>query len=526
MSIRALTWLFVLALLVAIAPVRAGGASLGVRIKFDRAVQAGPYSGRVYVVLVPDGERAPEPRRAMSDWFNSPQMFSADVRDIAPGGSVTLTAQLAGDRWSPKPWADVAPGKYRAQAIARVSLDAAEPGQGPGDLYSEPVSIIWPPDDTTPALTLSKAVSARAFRETDRAKEVSIRSELLSKFHGRDVTLRAGVLLPEGWSAEGTQTYPAVYSVTGFGGDHFEVARSARRIPPDAAGRVIYVVPDATNGWGHSVFADSDNTGPWGRALIEELIPAVEKKFRGPAAGPNPGSRRYVTGVSSGGWSSLWLQITYPDEFNGVWSHVPDPVDFRDFQMIDLYAPDANMYTDSRGQRRPIARMGDTARLFYREFVRVETVLGPGGQIGSFEAVFSPRGEGGSPRPLFDRATGKVDPETARAWEKYDIVKVLEKNWPTLMPKLKGKLRVYAGEKDNFYLEGATRLLGAKLKELDPENSAQWIVEVVPGMAHTLHGPAWMDMFATALKNEAPAVSAPPAPSAPPAGDAPPAVKP
>jgi hypothetical protein len=194
--------------------------------------------------------------------------------------------------------------------------------------------------------------------------------------------------------------------------------------------------------------------------------------------------------------------------------------------MIDLYAPDANMYTDSRGQRRPIARMGDTARLFYREFVRVETVLGPGGQIGSFEAVFSPRGEGGSPRPLFDRATGKVDPETARAWEKYDIVKVLEKNWPTLAPKLKGKLRVYAGEKDNFYLEGATRLLGAKLKELDPENSAQWIVEVVPGMAHTLHGPAWMDMFATALKNEAPAVSAPPAPSAPPAGDAPPAVKP
>ncbi len=138
------------------------------------------------------------------------------------------------------------------------------------------------------------------------------------------------------------------------------------------------------------------------------------------------------------------------------------------------------MYTDARGQRRPIARMGDTARLFYREFVRVETVLGPGVRSVASRPCSARAARTANPRPLFDRATGKVDPETARAWEKYDIVKVLEKNWATLAPKLKGKLHVYAGEKDNFYLEGATRLLAAKLKELDPDNSAQWVVEVCP----------------------------------------------
>ncbi len=147
--------------------------------------------------------------------------------------------------------------------------------------------------------------------------------------------------------------------------------------------------------------------------------------------------------------------MTYPDTFGGVWSTSPDPVDFRDFQRIDLYAPGENLFRDRDGNRRPIARRGDRPVLFFDDFSRMEDVIGDGGQLRSFEAVFSPLGADGRPRRLWDRADGAIDPEVARAWEAYDIRLVLERNWPTLGPKLAGKLHVVTGDLDTFYLEGA-----------------------------------------------------------------------
>jgi hypothetical protein len=167
-------------------------------------------------------------------------------------------------------------------------------------------------------------------------------------------------------------------------------------------------------------------------------------------------------------------------------------VDFRDFQRINLYAGE-NFYRDEKGERRPLARQGDRVMLWYDDFVRQETVMGPGGQIHSFEAVFSPRGADGRPLPVFDRATGKADPEVAKAWEKYDIRLVIERNWETLGPKLKGKLHIYAGEVDTFYLEGAARLLGESLKKLGSDAE----VQIVPGMPHTIHQPGVQEMFRT-----------------------------
>jgi S-formylglutathione hydrolase FrmB len=187
-----------------------------------------------------------------------------------------------------------------------------------------------------------------------------------------------------------------------------------------------------------------------------------------------------LTGHSSGGWSSLWLQVTYPDFFGGVWSTAPDPVDFRDFQRIDIYKPGANMFTDDAGKPRPLARIDGKPVLFFKPFSDMEAVMGHGGQLGSFEAVFSPRGPDGKPKLLWDRKTGNIDPGTAKSWEKYDIRLVVENNWGALGPKLAGKLHVYTGGADTFYLDGAVALLKDALARLGSDA----VVEIFPGRDH------------------------------------------
>jgi len=174
--------------------------------------------------------------------------------------------------------------------------------------------------------------------------------------------------------------------------------------------------------------------------------------------------------------------VAYPDFFHGCWSTSPDSIDFRDFQRIDVYNPGSNMFTDSTGARRPIARRGGKPALFWKGFSDMEVVMGRGGQLASFEAVFSPRGADGKPEELWDRKTGAIRTDVAKAWEKYDIRLVLERNWGTLGPKLKGKLHVYMGDVDTFYLEGATRLLRESLAALGSDA----VVELFPGKDHGL----------------------------------------
>jgi hypothetical protein len=172
--------------------------------------------------------------------------------------------------------------------------------------------------------------------------------------------------------------------------------------------------------------------------------------------------------------------VNYPDFFGGTWSTSPDPVDFRDFQKIDLYAAGENMFRDREGNRRPIARMGTRPFLFYDRFSKMDDVIGWGGQLGSFEAVFSPVDRDGRPRKLWDRTTGAIDPPVAKAWEPYDIRLVLERNWPKLAPRLKGKLHVYTGGLDTFYLEGAVQLLKDSLARLGSDA----VVEIIPNRDH------------------------------------------
>ncbi len=455
------------------------------RLTLDPALHSGPYSGRVYVVLTKSS--GGEPRRQMGIWGGSAVVLALDVSNVPPGTPIDVgnTAMA----W-PRPLAELEPGDYSAQAVARRNLDSPHVGEGAGDLYSDPVTLTLSRDSSAGAaeFKLTHAVPEQPFKETDRVKLVSIVSPSLSAFYGREVKVNAGVVLPEHWKDDPAARYPTVYWIGGFGASHHGASQTARYLaPPPGTPDVIIVVPDPSSHFGHNVFADSANNGPRGKALIEELIPAVEQKYHGAQSG----QRRFVSGISSGGWSSLWLQVAYPDQFNGTWSHCPDPVDFRDFQRIDLYTPGANMYRDARGERRPLGRDGENVKFWYDDFVRQEDVLGDGGQIRAFEAVFSPRGRDGRPAPLFDRATGAVNTSTANAWEKYDIRLVLERNWKDLGPKLAGKIHVYAGGMDNFYLDGAA----IKLKDSLAKLGSDATVEVVPGMGHTVYMPGVKAMY-------------------------------
>ena len=469
-----------------IAVVPAPAAQTTFRVTFDEAVQATAYSGRVYVAL--SSREGREPRLGMGAWFDPPPLFALEVEGVAPGGTVVLDGTAL---HHPTPLAELAAGTWFAQGVARRSLDSPHPGEGAGDLCSKAVSCtVGDGGAVTVDLRLTEVVAEPEFAETERAKLFEMESPLLSAFHGRPVRMRAGVVLPLGWGEDPAQRYPILYRIPGFGGSHLgagRLVRGGRQAAANPGSACLQVMLDPSCYRGHCVFADSANNGPWGTALVKEFIPALEEKFRG----PGDASCRFVTGGSSGGWASLWLQVAYPDDFGACFSHVPDPVDFRDFQRIDLYREGESMYVDPEGKPRPLARRGDAVMLWYESFVARETVLGPGGQIHSFEAVFSPRGEDGQPRPLFDRSTGKVDTEVAKSWEPYDIRLVLERNWDELAPKLAGKLHVYAGEVDTFYLEGAVGLLEASLRALGSDA----VCRTIPGMAHSSFPGGVQEMF-------------------------------
>jgi S-formylglutathione hydrolase FrmB len=212
-------------------------------------------------------------------------------------------------------------------------------------------------------------------------------------------------------------------------------------------------------------FADSVNNGPWSRALTAELVPYLESKYRMDA---KPASR-LLTGHSSGGWAGLWLQINYPKFFGGVWATSPDPVDFRSFTGPDITAtPPENIYRKPDGSPWTLVREGGKDTMSLQDMVQQEKVLGEyGGQFQSFEAVFSPRGSDGRPMPLFDRETGEVDPIVAKAWEKYDIAKVVRARWKEIGPSLKGKVHIIVGTQDTYHLEQPVHLLEAAMKDLD-----------------------------------------------------------
>ncbi len=462
-------------LLTSIGQLASAAESVVFDVTLDPSVAQRPADGRLFVLLTK--RESSEPRLG-PNWFRPEPFAGVDIKELAPGEQRAIDDSA--DAF-PEPLSQLAPGRYRAQALFDRDLDHHHPGRAPGNVYSNVAEIEVP--ETGPerySLVLDQTIEPRAFPESERIREIVIRSECLSRFHGREVEERAAVVLPASYDSSPDRRYPVLYIIPGFGGSHRDAVQHAgmRRPLEEGEAEFIRVMLSGDCKWGHHVYADSATNGPRGQALITEMIPEIDRRFHTISAA----AARFVTGHSSGGWASLWLQVNYPDTFGGVWSTAPDPVDFRDFQQVNLYAdPPTSLYIDDSGARRPIARSGDTPSLWFDSFGKMDDVINRGGQLRSFEAVFSPRGDDGEPLKLWERTTGRIDPAVAKAWEVYDIRLAVERNWTTLGPKLAGKLHIWTGELDTFYLNGAVELLRASLAALGSDAE----VTIVPGASHS-----------------------------------------
>jgi S-formylglutathione hydrolase FrmB len=353
---------------------------------------------------------------------------------------------------------------------------------------SAPISI-HAPLTLAPTLTLSQVVpeppDPLAARPEVSAclKPLDLVSPSLTRFWGRQIHMSGWVLLPPDYDTHPGQKYPTVYFTHGFGGTLQGLrARYAPvlydRMKQRKMPAMIWILLDESSPTGTHEFANSVNNGPWGQALTTELIPVLEKKYRMYA---RP-SGRFLQGHSSGGWSTLWLQTHYPKIFGGTWSTSPDPSDFHYFSTVDLYAPHANMYREPDGKPAPLIRSQGQPRATMQQLAQLEDVMGEyGGQLASFEWVFSPRAADGRPEKLFSRATGDINPQVAAYWAShYDIVEYLNSNWKSVGRDLRGKIHLMVGTDDTFYLDGAAHSLESTLNRLGGDPHFTFL----PGRSH------------------------------------------
>jgi hypothetical protein len=453
-----------------------------------------PTAGRVLVVLSKDVGSPPRLRLGRTG-LDSPPVLGADAEAFRPGQTVVLDRNSA--LFPLMDLAALPSGEYSVQAIFDYNRDLRFPN-APENLISEPRRVwIDPAKGGIVRLTLTRKLPAETLPPpTENIRYVRLRSERLSRFHGRDIYLRAGVLLPIGHAKELDRRYPLRVHIGGFGTRYTAVSRLLEAdaefrqawMAPDAP-RMILLHLDGAGPLGDPYQVNSANHGPYGDAITQELIPYVEKVYRGIGTP----SSRVLDGASTGGWVSLALQIFYPDFFNGCWSHAPDPVDFRAFELIDIYS-DANAYVNRAGFERPAARtLNGDVEYTVRHEVQLERVLGRGNRWtlsgrdwASWNATFGPRGKDGLPVPLWDGLTGKIDPQVAEHYRKYDLRLHLQQNWATLGPKLAGKIRIWVGEADEYFLNNAVHLLDDFLKTARP--AFQGKITFAPRQGHSWSG--------------------------------------
>jgi hypothetical protein len=489
--------LCVLLLPFALLAVRAGEPPTRTALRFEVSVAKGlldaPTDGRVFVVLATDEKT--EPRAFIGETgLRVPPVLAADADRLASGGTVALDQTSA--IFPIYHLASLPKGTYRVQAVFDHNRDLRLV-DAPGNLVSEPVQVtLDPAAGGTVKLDLTRRLTEAWPRDTETLKFIKLRSEKLSKFHGRDIYLRAGVILPPDHAKDRDRAYPLRVHISGFGGRYNRIegwmhrfAEYRRAWGAPGAPRMIVLHLDGAGPLGDPYQVNSANHGPYGDAVTQELIPYVEKTYRGVG---KPWAR-VLDGASTGGWVSLALQVFYPDFFTGAWSHCPDPVDFRAFELIDVYR-DENAYVNRAGFERPAARevTGDT-RFTVRHEVHREVVLGRGNRWtlsgkdwASWNATFSARGDDGLPVPLWDGRTGKIDRKAAEHWQKYDLRLHVEKNRAVLAPKLRGKLRIWVGEADDYFLNNAVHLLDGFFKKARPSFEAK--VTFAPGQDHNWRG--------------------------------------
>jgi Putative esterase len=429
-----------------------------------------PVSGRMLIFL----EAGTGAKAIDENPFHPTAVYIAakEVTELTPDASVDVDTD---DLAFPEGFSQLKPGDYQAQAVLDVEHTYAYNGREPGDLVSDVIALkgFAPGAGAEPVMELDQKVPEPQGPKLDadfvaHAHLEDMTSTALSGFFGRPVDVRAWVVTPPKYDAKAALRYPTVYYTHGFGANLMYLegmgARLYQRMAEGRMPPMIWVMLDESSATGTHEFADSVNNGPWGKALTTEFIPYLEAHYRMDARA----SGRFLQGHSSGGWATLQLQINYPKIFGGTWSTSPDPSDFHDFTGVDLYAPHANMYRRADGTAVPIVRDHDKVIGTMEEFAKTERVLGDyGGQLTSFDWVFSPRGKDGRPVPMFDRVTGDVDPAVVEYWrDHYDLAHIVTANWAARGPLLKGKIHVFVGTADTFYLDGAAHKMDAVLESL------------------------------------------------------------
>jgi hypothetical protein len=486
----------------------AGQTPLTFGVSFGESQSAEPMDGRVLLILSTDDSS--EPRFQVNAGPNAALVFGIDVDGLAPGEAAVIGAGVFG--FPLESLADVPSGEYWVQAVlhryetfhlangkrVKLPMDRGEGQQwnrAPGNLYSTPRRVRFDSRSARRiAIELDQVIPPIAEPEdTEYIKHIKIQSDLLTEFWGRPMHLGAHVLLPEGFDEHPEARYPLVvfhgHFPSDFGG--FSVEPPDPNLEPDYSARfdvrgynriqqqeaydfyqrwtgpdfprmLIIQVQHANPYYDDSYAVNSANIGPYGDAITHELIPHIEAQFRGIGEGWS----RFLYGGSTGGWEALAVQVMYPDEYNGTFAACPDPIDFRAYTLVNIY-DDENAYsfggqfkkTERPGRRNWLGVVDRTIR----DDNYVELALATKGRSGQqwdiWQAVYSPMGDDGYPKPIWDKYTGQIDHEVAEYWrENYDLRYIMERDWETLGPKLEGKVHIYVGDMDNYYLNNAVYL--------------------------------------------------------------------
>lgn len=483
-------------------------ANMQIEVPFASSLQDKELNGRLLLMISTDG--ATEPRDQIQDGVETQQIFGIDIEGLKPGEKAIFDSTAFG---YPKPsFADVLPGKYYVQVLfhryeifnrsdghtVKLPMDRGE-GQkwnrAPGNLYSTPKQILLEPKkQQTITIEMDQVIPPiEDPKDTKFIKHIKIKSELLSKFWGRDMYLGAHVLLPEGFDEHPDSRYPLVinhghfpYDFGGFRpeppdpdlkpefSERFQLDGYNKIVQQQAHDfyktwtspkfpRVLLIkIQHANPYYDDSYAVNSSNLGPYGDAITYELIPHIEEKFRGIG---KPWSR-FMYGGSTGGWEALAAQVLYPDQYNGCFAACPDPIDFRAYTVVDLYKDKNAYFVEGKwgrikrpGKRNYLGHVNSTLE----GMNHLELVLGTKSRSGQqwdiWEAVYSPAGEDGYPKRIWNKRTGEIDQEVAKYWrENYDLSYIMQRDWKTLGPKLKGKIHIYCGDMDNYYLNNAVYL--------------------------------------------------------------------
>ena len=482
--------------------VAAGAQSFSVT--FPRELSAQPLDGRLLLVLSTDA--SDEPRNQIDPSPRTQMVFGLNADQWQHGEPAKVDASAWG--YPVRSLKDVPAGEYFVQAVlnryetfhrsdgktVKMHMDRGE-GQhwnsSPGNLYSKPRKITVKPGSAPIAVELTEVIPPiPATVDTKYIRHIRIQSAALSKFWGRPMFVSAVVLVPEGFDEHPNARFPLIifhdHFVSDF--DDFRTTPPDPDLKPDYSQRfhlagynriqqeeaykfhqqwiapgfprvLIVKIQHANPFYDDSYAVNSANVGPYGDAIENELIPAIEKQFRG----IGQGWARFVYGGSTGGWEALAVQVFYPDHYNGAFAACPDPIDFHEFTNIDTYGDKNAFFIEGAHKRvaQPAMRdyLGHTL-ITTQEINSYELALGDQGRSGEqfdiWQAVYGPVGEDGYPKPIFDKVTGDIDHTVAEYWrQNYDLEAILERDWSKLGPELAGKIHIYVGSDDTYFLNNA-----------------------------------------------------------------------